>query len=98
MSATATTVFVTELLLLAVLGSAVLLVTWAVSVMLLPFAVLEFTWSTSWNVSLFPAGSAPPLAGPPVWTKETSVVLAGSVSDVITFCASLGPLLVVVIE
>ena len=77
--------------------SGVVLVTFAVSVMVAPLAVLELTWATRVNVCEAPAGSVPPFAGPAFCVNDTSVVFAGSTSVVVTFWASLGPLLVIVI-
>src|SRR5258708_5153275 len=85
------------------------LATVAVSVMLVPAAVLELTWTTTVNVAEPPVASVgavplivpvPPTGGlvnvkvtPLFWVSDTKVVLIGTLSESWTFWASEGPLL-----
>src|SRR5438046_1572165 len=80
----------------------------AVSVMFVPLAVLELTWTTMVKVAEAPAARVgavplivpvPPTGGlvnvkvtPLFWLSDTKVVLAGMLSESWTFWASEGPL------
>src|SRR6266851_3441443 len=86
----------------------------AVSVMFVPLAVLELTWTTTLKVADAPVARVavvplmvpvPPTAGllkvkvgPLVWLSDTKVVLVGTLSVSCTFWASEGPLLVSVMR
>ena len=99
--------------LLPAVGSAVVLDTLAVLVIVVPFAVPAFTFTTIVKllnalaasdvavkvmVPVPPAGTASVRVQPAGVVTETSVVFAGTASESDKLAASLGPLLVTVIE
>src|SRR6185503_8459536 len=108
-SAAALTVVVVVPVLLPGVGSVVVLAAVALFVIVVPLAVLEFTFTTIENTAVSPATTVafenttlpvPPTAGavmlqpvPVVTIADTNVVLAGTASVTVTPCASLGPLL-----
>src|SRR5438874_2663802 len=97
----------------AALASVVVVVAVAVLLTVPPWATFGLTRTTKVNVAsapatrvvmnalavpLPPAGGTTRLkAGPEVWLADTNVVLAGTASLRVTFCASDGPLLVTMI-
>jgi len=96
-SADVATVELTVEELLPLLGSLVVLVTFAMLEIVEPAGALAFRWRIRVKVCVAPAASGPMSGGPESCENDTSVALAGGVSLVLTFCASDGPLLVVVI-
>src|SRR6185369_2301648 len=106
-SALVATVVVAVPVLLAGVGSVVVLAAVALLLMVAPFAVLALTFTTIVNTADYPAATAglanttlpvPPTEGavgvqptPVVTTADTNVVFARTASVTVTIWASLGP-------